>query len=458
MNEPSNTRQRGQPARPTIEQVQRLRGQLLGLTLFVLIAFSAALVGASFTPGLHFAVLGEAQDVIRYSLLALSGMFVVYVVHRERRLRGLNDALVNERVLSAALRNQMRQLSLLAQAGRAVTSTDDINDTLDVVLRSAVDLLEADEGSIFLLDGGDLVLSAASGTSERFLGHRQPTSDGVAGYVARTGRPLLIQGDLDMADLFDIIDNPAHRDMRIRSSVSVPLRARDELIGVMNLNVIGGGRSYEEYDRQTLELFAHHASIAVLQARLLSKLGKGTREQAAQLDRMRSDLVDRLTHEESVVEDTELEISSSEPRQRRNHRPRVLVADDDAALLHFLQIALETEDFEVLLASDGATAVDRTKREYPDVLLLDLSLPVMDGWRVLDALRDRARRPRVVCISASHDRRDRARAWMAGVDEYVAKPFEVATLATVVRRVLHRSEDEHAERRDEALRELFAAG
>lgn len=449
-------RRTSEPSLPTLEQVERHRWHLLSLTLFVLIAFSVALVVSSFASAMRFAVFGEAEDVIRVSLLALAAGFVVYVVDKERRLRRLTHALVNERVLSTALRNQMRQLSLLAEAGGAVAGSSDVAGTLQVVLRASVDLLEADEGSVFLLEGDELVLAAACGTSERYLGHRQPLTDGVAGYVARTGRPLLIQGELDLADLSDLIGDPGQRDGRVRSAISVPLRAKDETLGVMSLNVTTGARAYEEYDRQTLELFAHHASIAILQARLLSTASRTTRERAAELDEMRSDLVGRLTQGERALEAPAIE--PAEPRSRRTARTRVLVADDDPALLHFLQIALEAEDFDVILASDGATALARAERDAPDVLLLDLSLPVMDGWRVLEALRKRERVPRVICVSACHERRDRVRAWMLGIHEFVPKPFDVVSLATTVRRVIHRSSDEHDQRRDEALRELFAAG
>lgn len=453
---PAAGREHGRFARPTLEQVERLRGELLVLSLIILCLVVIALVGLSFASDVRFSVLGEAKDVIRVSLIVLAGAFAAYVFAKERRLRSLTKALINERVVTSALMNQMRQLSLLAEAGRAVTSTGDLDQTLRVVLASAVDLLEADEGSVLLQEGSDLTVVAAVGPTDRFLGRRQPMTEGVAGYVARTGQPLLIQGELDIADLFHLIGDHTDRDTQVLSSISVPLVANEQTLGVMSINVKSGSRRYAEYDRQTLELFAHHAAIAVCQARLLQGTGQSTIAQAAEIDEMRSDLVGRVIG--GVASEDAYEITTSDPQTRRGGRPAVLVSDDDPALLRFLQIALETEGFDVSLASDGQTTLDRLKREEPDVLLLDIALPVIDGWGVLEALRTRPRRPRVVCISARKDRRDRVRAWMLGVHEYVPKPFDVTTITKTVRSVLDRSPEQQAERRDEALRELFAAG
>ncbi|HVL81473.1 MAG TPA: response regulator transcription factor [Actinomycetota bacterium] len=134
-------------------------------------------------------------------------------------------------------------------------------------------------------------------------------------------------------------------------------------------------------------------------------------------------------------------------------RGRVLIVDDDPLLLRVLHLALETEGYEVLLASDGDTALKRM-RERPDVVLLDVMMPLLDGWGVLERMRGMEQRPRMVALTGKVGRRDEIRAWQLGVDEYVIKPFDTEKLLGLIRDLVERTPDEQAKRRDEALRAL----
>lgn len=437
---------------PSLEDIERRRSEVLGLTLFVFLAVAGGVLLLSFAPQEMLDQLGGALTLVRLGLFALAAAFVAYFWEKERRLRKLTKALVNERVVSAALTNQLRDVSLLAKAGRAVTSTLDLRRTLSVILDAAGELLGADEGSILLADDDDLVVTAAVGRLRILVNERHPRSDGVAGYVLRTGQSVLIDGELEHAELAAFVDNPIGRERTSLSSISVPMQAMGEGLGVINLNITQGDRRYSEYDRQTLELFAHHAAIAVYQDRVLGS--GGDRSGLADVDRMRSDMMGRIAGD---VDRLTTGSPEGKPKDARRHIS-VLAVDDDAAILRTLEIALEADGYDVLLAGDGKTALGRIEAEDPDVVLLDLAIPVVDGWRVLQELEDRPDRPRVICLTARSARRDRMRAWMLGVDEYLVKPFEVNELPLLIDAVLNRTAEAQEERREEALRELFAVG
>lgn len=120
-------------------------------------------------------------------------------------------------------------------------------------------------------------------------------------------------------------------------------------------------------------------------------------------------------------------------------RPKVLIVDDEPDVLLTLRMILEAEGFEPSLAADGETALRRIDDEHPDLVLLDIMMPVLDGWFVLAELAGRPRRPCVIVCSAKSSDGDRLRARELGADEYVTKPFEPDDLVAVIRNVLARS-------------------
>lgn len=123
----------------------------------------------------------------------------------------------------------------------------------------------------------------------------------------------------------------------------------------------------------------------------------------------------------------------------RSAKPRVLIVDDEPDILLMLRMNLEAEGHETLLAGDGETALRRIGEERPDVVLLDVMMPVLDGWGVLEQLALMQDRPRVIVLSAKSTERDIHRAWELGADEYVTKPFDPDDLMeTIVRVHQHR--------------------
>jgi DNA-binding response OmpR family regulator len=106
-------------------------------------------------------------------------------------------------------------------------------------------------------------------------------------------------------------------------------------------------------------------------------------------------------------------------------RPRALIVEDDPDLLVVLRVNLQAAGFDTALAGDGRTALARIQAERPDVVLLDVMLPGIDGWRVLHELRDREDRVPVVVCSAKRNAEDVARAEALGAAAYVVKPFDI---------------------------------
>lgn len=129
---------------------------------------------------------------------------------------------------------------------------------------------------------------------------------------------------------------------------------------------------------------------------------------------------------------------------------KVLIVDDEPSMLTVLQLNLEMEGHEALLAADGGTAMSRITAEHPDLVLLDVMMPVLDGWQVLERISklDRAR-PRVIVMTAKSGVSDLVKGIELGADEYVTKPFEIDDLMGVVTAVLGRSDQENESRRQE---------
>jgi two-component system, OmpR family, alkaline phosphatase synthesis response regulator PhoP len=115
----------------------------------------------------------------------------------------------------------------------------------------------------------------------------------------------------------------------------------------------------------------------------------------------------------------------------------VLVVDDEPQVVWMLQFSLEAEGFQTFAARDGRTALDELRQHRPELMLLDIMMPVMDGWSVLQEIRDipEGERPRVVVVSARATLRDRAKAAELGAVAFVAKPFNVDDLLGVLNRL-----------------------
>lgn len=116
---------------------------------------------------------------------------------------------------------------------------------------------------------------------------------------------------------------------------------------------------------------------------------------------------------------------------------RVLVIDDEPQIVRALVINLKARHYEVDAAHDGATALQLAAARHPDVVVLDLGLPDMDGVEVIRGLRGWTRVP-ILVLSARHSSDEKVEALDAGADDYVTKPFRLAELLARVRALLRR--------------------
>lgn len=203
--------------------------------------------------------------------------------------------LIGERVLSSALSNRLSEISALSEVGKAINTTLDLTDVLNLILSSALELLGGTEGSIMLVeeDGEHLQVVSYHGPKvETVMKGRSEVGTGIAGTVAARREPMLIQGDrLEAA-----VDGRGHPGRGISSAMSVPLVRNDELLGVLNLNETEGQRIFTAQDLNALGLFAEHAAIAIGNASIYEK-ERETVARLEELDQLKSDFVASVSHE-----------------------------------------------------------------------------------------------------------------------------------------------------------------
>jgi two-component system response regulator MprA len=120
-------------------------------------------------------------------------------------------------------------------------------------------------------------------------------------------------------------------------------------------------------------------------------------------------------------------------------RGRILVVDDDRAVRESLVRALGLEGYEVTAANDGAKALDLLRSDTPDVLVLDVMMPVVDGLTVCRVLRSEKNRVPVLMLTARTETSDRVAGLDAGADDYLPKPFALEELLARVRALIRRS-------------------
>ena len=120
------------------------------------------------------------------------------------------------------------------------------------------------------------------------------------------------------------------------------------------------------------------------------------------------------------------------------HRPRVIIADDDPLVVKFVSSILKKEGCEVLSATDGAEALEVVDKESPDLVILDIGMPEIDGFEVCRLLSDRVQVP-IIMLSARGEIADKVRCLNLGADDFITKPFAVDELVARLKSVLRRS-------------------
>ena len=117
---------------------------------------------------------------------------------------------------------------------------------------------------------------------------------------------------------------------------------------------------------------------------------------------------------------------------------KILIVEDEANIAQLLHLYLEKEGYETQIAPDGGKAVELFRAFAPDLVLLDIMLPVMDGWSVLAKIRSESKTP-VIMLTAKGETTDRVTGLEQGADDYIVKPFETKEVLARIRAVLRRT-------------------
>lgn len=325
---------------------------------------------------------------LRLSLALLASAFVAYVAEKELHLRRLQRMLLDERVLSHAYAERVRQLALLADGARAVNSILDVDEVLKRLLDRALAIVDARSGSVLLLDAPGGTLRVACVTGEyRCAGD----------VVDLAGLPRGASID-EHVPVFEPASPAAP------SMITVPLVHRDELLGALEVQGHDGFQ-LTEYDMQALSVFAEYVSVGLANARLYGEERSRVAE-LRELDEMKSQFLSTVSHElktpltaiigsASVLRNTpvneaeQAELLESVDRQARRladmvdqllvagrmqERPNAVTAPADLCAL----VRLVVGDFSL---SGREVAVD-----VPDACLVDIESGPLQQilWNLLD--------------------------------------------------------------------------
>ena len=118
---------------------------------------------------------------------------------------------------------------------------------------------------------------------------------------------------------------------------------------------------------------------------------------------------------------------------------KILIVDDEKDMLYAVKIQLEAQQFEVLTASDGQAALDKARSEKPDLIILDLMLPKIDGYKVCRMLKfdEKYKKIPIIMFTARVQDRDQKVGFEVGADAYITKPFESKVLLAKINELLH---------------------
>ncbi len=130
------------------------------------------------------------------------------------------------------------------------------------------------------------------------------------------------------------------------------------------------------------------------------------------------------------------------------NKTKILIVDDEENICELVRLYIEKEGFEAVIANDGQEAVAKFNNEKPDLILLDIMLPIKDGWQVCREIRAQSNVP-IIMLTAKGETFDKVLGLELGADDYVVKPFEPKELIARIRAVLRRSAGSENEKADE---------
>ena len=142
---------------------------------------------------------------------------------------------------------------------------------------------------------------------------------------------------------------------------------------------------------------------------------------------------------------------------------KVLIAEDDPKSLAFIKKFLEARSHEVIAANNGQEALEKFSSENPDIVLLDVMMPKVDGWGVLEEIRKTSQTP-VIMVTVKDSKEDKVRGFSLGVDDYITKPFDLREAEARIEAVMRRYKGPSAQREigslaiDDEKKEVAVAG
>jgi signal transduction histidine kinase len=360
---------------PSLEAVERRRLQLWILTAILLVSISLGIVFIStWQTGATRAF--ASTPVMRIAVVLLSIAFCIYAIDKERHLRALSRLLIDERVLTTALSNRLRELQLLLDAGKAMNDVLELSVVLNTMLHGAVELLESDGGSVMLAEGSDLVVACAHG-NEHAAGARIRLGEGIAGYVAETREALLVQGEADPDDFPGLVRYASS----VQSAISAPLVHRGELLGVLNVSS-SGDRIFTEFDLRAISLFAEQAAASIANARLY-EVERAQVEELTHLNRAKSEFVALVSHElRTPIASIIGAVSSARKPELKEHREELddiieRAASRLGAMVEDLLSAAELERGESIRRLEPVDLTKVVRDAAADHRVLDREIHVM---------------------------------------------------------------------------------
>jgi diguanylate cyclase (GGDEF)-like protein len=243
---------------PNLDAISNRRIQLWSLTLFLLVS-AVSILSLALIASLINLQIPSSRLVVFFGVVVLVVLFSIYAFKKELELRALTEEVVDEQVLATGLANTVREAQLAAESGDEVHGRLDLNLMNDAILDSCLELLDAQGGSIMLLQGEDELHTVSSAGQSAARGARVGIHEGIAGQVAASHEPVLIMGVFDWGHYHD------HEAPRPVSAMCVPLLDGERLIGVLNLNA-NPGRSYSERDLRAMAVFGGQAGKAIATA------------------------------------------------------------------------------------------------------------------------------------------------------------------------------------------------